>query len=153
MNKNTIGPLVVVLVGVAGFGTLLAFFTQPISCGCNGSSSPSSPSSPWYPCVQNPCPHATLNLDSDQFNSSTNVTLNIRWEGVDPVALIAYYVTDSNGAQYANSNWRGPTIPPAAVVSVNILIDGTTFTFQKGYSYTVTVVTSRNDQYGFTITY
>ena len=150
MNKNTIAPLVVVLVGVAAFGTLLAFFTQPISCGCNGSSSPSSP---WYPCVQNPCPHATLNLDSDQFNSPTNVTLSIRGGGVNPVALIAYYVKDSNGDQYANSNWRGPTIPPAAVVPVNILIDGTTFTFQKGNSYTVTVVTSRNDLYGFAITY
>ena len=150
MNKNTIAPLVVVVVGVAAFGTLLAFFTQPISCGCNGSSSPSSP---WYPCVQNPCPKATLNLDSDQFNSPTNITLNIRGGGVNPVALIAYYVKDSNGDQYANSNWRGPTIPPAAVVPVNILIDGTTFTFQKGNSYTVTVETSRNDLYGFTITY
>lgn len=150
MNKNTTGAVVIVLVGVAALGTLLAFFTQPISCGCNGSSSPSSP---WYPCVQNPCPHATLNLDSDQFNSSTNVTLNIRGDGVDPVALIAYYVKDSNGAQYANSNWRGPTIPPAAAIAVNILIDGTAFTFQKGFSYTVTVVTSRNNQYTFTISY
>jgi hypothetical protein len=94
----------------------------------------------------------TINLDSDQFNSPTNVTLNIRDDGASPVALIAYYVKDSNGDQYANSNWRGPTIPPAAVVPVNILIDGTTFTFQKGNSYTVTVVTSRNDLYGFTIT-
>src|SRR5260370_1534729 len=150
MNKNTIAPLVVVLVGVAAFGTLLAFFTQPISCGCSGSSSPSSP---WYVCLKNPCAKATLNLDSDQFHSPTNVTLNIRGNGVNTVDLIAYYVKDPNGNQHANSNWPGPTIPPTAAVPVTILIDGTTFTFQKGNSYTVTVGTSRNDLYSFTITY
>src|SRR5207244_10959990 len=101
MNKNTIAPLVVVLVGVAAFGTLLAFFTQPISCGCNGSSSPSSPG---YPCVHIPCPKVTINLDSDQFNSPTNVTLNIRGDVASLFALIAYYVYASNGDQYANSN-------------------------------------------------
>jgi len=79
--------------------------------------------------------------------------MNIRDDSASPVALIAYYVKDSNGDQYANNNWPGPTIPPAAVVPVNILIDGTMFTFQKGFSYTVTVVTSRNDLYSFTITY
>src|SRR5438309_10228352 len=106
MNKNTIAPLVVVLVGVAAFGTLLAFFTQPISCGCYGSSRTSSP---WYPCVHNPCPKPTLNLDSDQFNSPTNVTLNIRGYGVNTVALIAYYVKDSTVDQDAHITCPGPT--------------------------------------------
>jgi len=29
MNKNSLGPLAVVLVGVAAFGTMLAFAEQP----------------------------------------------------------------------------------------------------------------------------
>lgn len=39
-----------------------------------------------------------------------------------------------------------------AAISVNILIDGTAFKFVKGFVYTVTVVTTRNYQYSFTIT-
>ncbi len=86
----------------------------------------------------------TLNLDSYHFNTPANLTLNIRNNGALTTALIAYYVKDTSGAQYANSNWPGPTIPPAAVTSINILIDGTAFTFQTGNSYTVSILTSRN---------
>src|SRR5438309_927523 len=58
MNKNTLGPLAVVLVGVAAFGTMLAISEQPTSCPCYSSSSPN----PWYPCLHNPCPKETLSL-------------------------------------------------------------------------------------------
>jgi hypothetical protein len=91
-------------------------------------------------------------MTSYQFNTPTNVTLSIMNPGNAVVSLIAYYVKDSSSAQYANSNWPGPRISPAGATSINILIDGTAFTFQRGYSYTVSVVTSRNYQYSFTIT-
>ncbi len=147
MNRSTLGPLAVVLVGVAAFGTMLTLAEQPTSCPCNGSSDP------WYPCVHNPCPlMVTLNLDSYHFNTPTNLTLNVRNNGAVSVVFIAYYVKDSSGTQYSNSTWPGPSIPPAAAISSNIVIDGTAFTFQKGYSYTVTVVTSRNYQFSFSIT-
>jgi hypothetical protein len=93
----------------------------------------------------------TFTLDSYHFNTSTNLTLNIRNTGASSISLAAYYVKDSTGAQYANSNWQGPTLPPSAAISINILIDGTAFTFVRGSSYTVTMVTSRNSQYSFSV--
>ena len=148
MNKNTLGPLAVAIIGVAAFGTMLAFSEQPTACPCN---SPSSPN-PWYPCLHNPCPKETLSVKSYQINTPTNLTLNIINAGASPKALIAYYVKNSNGSQYANSSWPGPTVPPEIAISVNILIDGRVFTFQTGMSYTVTIVTSSYDQFTFTIT-
>jgi len=93
-----------------------------------------------------------LSLDSYQFNTPTNLIMNIRNNGASPVGLIAYYVNDSSDAQYASSTWPARAIAPATAISVNILIDGTAFTFQRGNSYTVSIVTSRNYQYSFTIT-
>jgi hypothetical protein len=148
MNKNTLGPLAVALVGVAAFGAVLAFSEQPTACPCNSSSNPN----PWYPCIHNPCPKETLVMQSYRINTPTNLTLNISNVGASPKALIAYYVKDSTSAQYANSGWSGPTIPPAIAISVNILIDGRAFTFRTGMSYTVTMVTSTYDQFTFTIT-
>jgi hypothetical protein len=146
MNKDRLGALAIVLVGVAALGTLLIFFEQPVACPCN------SDSNPWYPCLHNPCPlMVTFTLDSYHFNTSTNLTLNIRNTGASSISLAAYYVKDSTGAQYANSNWQGPTLPPSAAISINILIDGTAFTFVRGSSYTVTMVTSRNSQYSFSV--
>jgi len=99
MNKDTLGPLAVVVVGVAAFATILAFAEQPVACPCDSSSNP------WYPCLNNPCPlMAAITLDSYHFNAPTNLTLNIRNNGALTVALIAYYVKDPSGTQYANSN-------------------------------------------------
>jgi hypothetical protein len=91
-------------------------------------------------------------MQSYRINTPTNLTLNMFNAGASPKALIAYYVKDSTGAQYANSSWSGPTIPPAIAISVNILIDGRAFTFQTGMSYTVTIVVSTYDQFSFTLT-
>src|SRR5260370_34154329 len=120
MNKNTLGPLAVALVGVAALGAVLAFSETPTACPCNSSSNPN----PWYPCIHNPCPKETLVMQSYQINTPTNLTLNISNVGASPKALVAYYVKDSTGAQYANSGWSGTTIPPAIALSVHILIAG-----------------------------
>ena len=146
MNKNTLGPLSVVLVGVAAFGTMLAISEQPTSCPCYSSSSPN----PWIRAYTTPVPKETLSIQSYRINTPTNLTLNIFNPGASPKALIAYYVKDSTGAQYANSNWPAPTIPPAIAISVNILIDGRAFTFQTGMSYIVTIIDSTYDQFTFT---
>jgi len=135
MNKNTLGPLAVVLVGVAAFATMLEFAEQPTSCPCNTSSNP------WSPCLQNPCPMQTLTMTSYQINTPTNLTLNLMNPGNVAVALIAYYVKDSSGNQYSNGNWSGPSIAPGASISINILIDGRAFTFHAGMYYTVEIVT------------
>ena len=142
MNKDTLGSLAVVLVGVVAFGTVLAFSEQPTACPCNSSSSAI--------CIHNPCPKEAMTVQSYRINTPTNLTLNIFNAGASSKALIAYYVKDSTSAQYANSNWSGPNIPPAVVISVNILIDGRAFTFQTRMSYSVTIVDSTYDQFTFT---
>ena len=148
MNNNVLGQLAVVLVGVAAFGTVLAFSETPTACPCNSSASPN----PWYPCIHYPCPKETLTVQPYQINTPTSLTLTLWNPGASPKSLIAYYVKESTGTQYADSNWSGPTIPPDTAISVNILIDGRAFTFQTGMSYMVTTVTSTYDQFSFTIT-
>jgi hypothetical protein len=84
-------------------------------------------------------------------NSPTNVTLKIINAGPSTVYLVAYFVKNPNGQWYNNTQWLGPTFSPNGIATVNFPIDGNTFTFQSGYSYTVFVVTSRNNLIGFPI--
>jgi FlaG/FlaF family flagellin (archaellin) len=101
-----------------------------------------------------------LTADFYGFNSSTNATINIRNAGTSNVTLTAYYVTDSNGNQWArNPPWTTAAIAPSKVLAVQFVITnayctptGTAFTFQSGYSYTVKVVTAKNNPFSFTIT-
>src|SRR6266851_569808 len=102
MNKNTLGPLAVVIVGAAAFGTMFAFDEHPTSCACGSSANP------WYPCVNSPCPMQSLSITSYQFNTPTNVTLNIMNPGNAALTFIACYVKDSSGNQYANRQLVGP---------------------------------------------
>ena len=92
-----------------------------------------------------------LNMDSSQFNSPTNVTLNIRNTGTVAITFVSYYVRDSQQHQYASTNWSVPTFPANAVAIVNVIIDGYSFSFTPGNSYTITVVTARNNQFPFTV--
>jgi FlaG/FlaF family flagellin (archaellin) len=118
--------------------------------------------------VQNPVPKESMNFESFAFNNNNmNLTLSVRNTGSVAIAFASYYVKDSNGNQYARLNW--PTdgagqypasANPNALVSVNIAISakcstscstsGTAFTFSSGLSYTVTVVTTRNNQFVWT---
>jgi hypothetical protein len=59
---------------------------------------------------------------------------------------------NSNGKQFNNTSFQGPTILPNTVAGVNVLIDGVAFTFQPGTAYTIEVVTARNYLFVFTIT-
>jgi len=96
-------------------------------------------------------PKEALNMMSYTVNSPTNVTLKIINGGPTNVSLVAYFVKNPNGQWYNNTGWWGPTFSPNTIATVNFPIDGNTFTFQPGYSYTVFVVTSRNNLIGFPI--
>ncbi len=105
-----------------------------------------------------------LSPDSSAFTSATNVTIYIRNSGSSNVTLAAYYVTDSSSNTWQLLNWAGPTIAPNKAMATNILIytpcgscqyTGTTGAFNgfaSGYSYTVKVVTVKNNPFTFTIT-
>jgi len=92
-----------------------------------------------------------LSLESHTLNSSTNMTLNLRNTGTVATSLMIYYVRDQAGHQYSNTNWSGPTIVPNAVTRTTITIDGSSFVFQTGNSYTAIIITSRNNQFTFTV--
>jgi hypothetical protein len=102
-----------------------------------------------------------LNLDSYSFVSGTNLTLYLRNTGGVSIQIVSYYVKDSSGNQYALPSYSGPTIPVSQVVPVSVTIGsscpgctltGTAFTFTSGYSYTIVFVTSRSNQFTFTVT-
>jgi hypothetical protein len=129
--------------------------------------------------VQNPVPKEVMTMEQNSFVSGTNLTLSLRNTGSVAISLTSYYVKDSTGNQYARLTWAtdtGPkgaaSNPPLASIAPNGLgvasvpigtggagqcgsscsLSGNSFTFQSGYSYTVTVVTARNNQFSFTIT-
>jgi flagellin-like protein len=103
-----------------------------------------------------------LSPDSSAFSSATNVTIYIRNSGSSNVTLAAYYVTDSSSNTWQLLNWAGPTIAPNKAVATNVLLGcsscqytgtaGAFSTFNSGYSYTVKVVTVKNNPFTFTVT-
>ncbi|HVH14549.1 MAG TPA: archaellin/type IV pilin N-terminal domain-containing protein [Candidatus Angelobacter sp.] len=111
--------------------------------------------------VQNPVPKESLNLQSSAFGNGTTVTLYLGNSGSASVSLQTYYVKDSNGNVYTQSSWSPAAIAPNAAQATTIYIgancstctlSGSAFTFTAGYSYTVTVVTTRNNQFAYTLT-
>jgi hypothetical protein len=113
------------------------------------------------PLVVGPCVgREALNMENNFFASSTNVSLWLRNTGTASITLVSYYVRDSSGNQYSLNSWNGPVIPVNNLGLAKILIGsscpgcvltGTAFTFTAGNSYTITVVTSRNNQFTFTV--
>jgi FlaG/FlaF family flagellin (archaellin) len=117
--------------------------------------------------VQNPVPKESLNVEAFSYVSSTNLTLNVRNTGSVAIAFSSYYVKNATGAQYARLSWpndaagRYPaTIAPNGLGTINIAIaaiaggcgpscTGATFTYTSGLSYTVTLVTTRNNQFSW----
>lgn len=101
-----------------------------------------------------------LNLDSYAFSSNTNATIYIRNTGTATVTMTSYYVKDASGDTYENLAWNGPAIAVNQVGATIILIGsscsnctlvGSPYTFMPGNSYTITIVTTRNNQFTFTI--
>ncbi len=103
-----------------------------------------------------------LSLENTSFTNGTYTTLYIRNVGTAAVSFVTYYVKDANQNQYSKTNWAGAGITNQAVnalITTNVNIGaqcactnaGGAFTFQPGNSYTVIVITSRNNQFTFTI--
>jgi uncharacterized membrane protein len=101
-----------------------------------------------------------LNLENYVISSNTNATLYIRNTGTWTVTMASYYVKDASGNTYENLAWSGPVISVNQLGTAVILIGsscsnctlvGTPYTFQAGNAYTITIVTSRNNQFTFTI--
>src|SRR5437588_6336661 len=122
--------------------------------------------------VQNPVPKESLNYDSFAFTNNTALTVYIRNSGSAAVSLQTYYVKNSTGAQYTQSNagpWNSAggvalTMQPNAVQATVISIAGGCnpactpstvggfTTFIGGNQYTITVVTTRNNQFTWQFT-
>jgi hypothetical protein len=105
-----------------------------------------------------------LTIENQGFDpNNMKLTLYLRNTGSAPITLASYYIQDQNGNQYARTTWPVPTTPPASIVNgtgvfltINTLCSscthtGNQFTFQLGNSYTVTIITQRNNQFAFTI--
>jgi hypothetical protein len=111
-------------------------------------------------------------LSLEQTSWSTNNTqavLYIRNVGSASVLFTSYYVKDSAGNQWAKTAWTGspPLGPPVstapnalAITSINIgSLSGATLTpsgasfgtFNGGSSYTIVIITTRNNQFTFTV--
>ena len=102
-----------------------------------------------------------LNVNSSTFTSNTNVTLYVGDSGSISVTLQSYYVKDAQGNSYQKINWAGPTINPGGVSPVNLAINsscsgcqstGNAFLFTNGSTYTIVLVSTRNNQFTFTLT-
>jgi hypothetical protein len=146
MKPSNILLVVIVVGGV--LGGLLMWETigpSPLCGGCYRYNAPG--------CFVTPCPgQESLNIETSQVNSPTNVTLNIRNVGSVWMTLDAYNVKDSAGNQYARTNWSGPSFSPNSLAVVNIIIDGNAFTFQSKSTYNIALTTSRNNIFTFTMT-
>ncbi len=106
-----------------------------------------------------------LTMDTYAFPSggtpaSSNVSLTLRNAGTVAITFASYYVKNATGTTFTQSAWTsGPTIQPNTPGIANLGIGCTgcgsfstsTFTFVSGNSYTVTLVTSRNNQFTFTV--
>jgi hypothetical protein len=107
-----------------------------------------------------------LTMDTYAFPTPTtppnsNVTLTLRNAGTVAITFASYYVKNATGTTFTQPTWTsGPTIQPNNPGLANIGVGCTgcgsfstsSFTFVSGNSYTVTLVTSRNNQFTFTVT-
>src|SRR5260370_29417273 len=117
-----------------------------------------------------------MNIENYAFNSVYNVTLDLRNTGSASITLNTYYFKDTSGNQWSrltlqtdSSGQHPAAITPNALGIVYVSIGngatgsgcqcgsgctptGTFTQFSTGFSYTIVVVTSRNDQFSFTVT-
>ena len=105
-----------------------------------------------------------LTIENQGFDTSNmKLTLYLRNTGSTPTTLASYYVQDQNGNQYARTSWTVPATSPAGIVNgtgvflpintacSSCTLTGNSFSFQSGNSYTITLITQRNNQFSFTI--
>jgi archaellum component FlaG (FlaF/FlaG flagellin family) len=142
--------ILLVAVAVGGvLGGLLMWETvgpSPLCGGCYRYNAPG--------CLVTPCPGLeSLTIETSQVNSPTNLTLSVRNVGSVGISFDSYIVKDSAGNQYAKINWTTTLFMNSNQLAIiNMIIDGNAFTFQSKNIYTVTLITTRNNQFTFPIT-
>src|SRR3989441_11818180 len=98
MKTSNILLVVIAIGGV--LGGLLMWETvgpSPLCGGCYRYNAPG--------CFVTPCPgRESLNIETSQVNSPTNLTLSVRNGGSVGITLTSYVVNDSLGKQYAKMN-------------------------------------------------
>ena len=111
--------------------------------------------------VTPPTGKEALNLEQYNFAANnTQATLYIRNSGSASVLFASYYVKDSAGNQWSKTAWT--TAPASAspnqlattVININTTcctLQGSTFSFSSGSSYTVVIITTRNNQFTFNV--
>ena len=105
-----------------------------------------------------------LTIENQGFDpNNMKLTLYLRNTGSTPITLASYYIQDQSGDQYARTTWTVPSTPPANIVNgtgvflpINTACSscthaGNQFTFQPGNSYTITIITQRNNQFSYTV--
>ena len=128
--------LVTVIVGFAYFGSLESQSLGPCSILANpGCNTPD-----------------TLNIISSWIDSTTSVTLQLFHSGQHNLGLSSYNVKDDAGDLFSAPYWLGPTIPANTRLNVTFTIDGNSFTFHPGNSYTLSSRTSGGNTVTFTVT-
>jgi hypothetical protein len=148
--------LVLIAIILVGGGFLFWYSSFSGFCAC--------------PLIVNHGSNEAVLMESATFLSNTNVTLDIRNVGGLAVSFQTYSVKDTSGDLWQLSNWSPPGQPlaPNNLLAVNIAIGSSTggcgngchytgiagaFTgFQSGKSYTITLTTSRNNSFPFTVT-
>ena len=106
----------------------------------------------------------SLKLTGYQFINGTSLSLILQNTGNASMTIESYVVRDSSGNTWSLSNFAGPMIIPNGFGTAIILIGancpgcvyggipGLFFQFTAGQSYTVTVTTTRNNQFSFNVT-
>jgi len=114
--------------------------------------------------VEDPIPES-IALTSFTFVSPTNLTLNLRSTGNSTVTLVGYSVKDFAGDAWSLTGWRGPVVTPGSIAPATILIGAScpscTYTwvlglyqqFIPGQTYTITLTTSRGNQFQLSVAY
>src|SRR6266571_2552216 len=158
MNRRFLIVLSVAIIGMVAAVGVFIYWQQANTlacltvCGCGACQ---------------PTGREALNMVSFQLNSPTNVSLTVKNVGNLSLALQEYFVKDSAGDQWQSGNrWQnvttsGPTLSPNMVATAIVMIgqscsscsytgtSGAFSYFSSGKSYTVEVVTARNNQFTF----
>ena len=94
----------------------------------------------------------TLNIVSSWIDTTTSVTLQLFHSGQHNLSLSSYDIKDNAGNLYNAPYWLGPTFPANTRLNITFTIDGNSFTFHPGNSYTLTSRTSQGNTVTFTVT-
>ena len=112
------------------------------------------------PLIHSTPQHESLYLDHYAIESARNqnyptlLTLWIGNSGNSPTTLSTASIRDLTvGGNTVSFSLGGQTLNPAVVNSVTVDTTSSGFYFTSTHSYTVSIVTARNSQFGFTVSY